>query len=216
VPTEEDLERIRHRRQKGWGLVKRAWLQQENIDEESRAYDPERDLAGAYEASVEQADETADRLRREAARVAEYAALVVQAGKGKEEIAGLEVERSDAQQSLARTGGEWKAAWAPPRASRPLTPRRMRAWARAVRKDPSAAGKDRRAEGPESKRLQGRIDEHRESSAVISKPSARNPPRKKRHSGSSWIAVKPCRRGWRSWPGAVRSWNRRSPPWPTT
>jgi len=61
--------------------VRRAWLQGENIEDESRAYDPERDLAEAYEVSVAQADETGDRLRREASRVAEYAAFLVQEKK---------------------------------------------------------------------------------------------------------------------------------------
>ena len=159
VPTEEDLEKARDRRQKGWGLVKRAWLQKENVDEESRAYDPERDLAGAYEASVEQADETADRLRREAVRVAEYAALLVQGEKVKEEIAGLEAERDEAQRSMARTGEEWKAAWAAA-GIEPLTPREMRAWLEQYGKILQRLEKigEQRAL---TEKLQGRIDEHR-------------------------------------------------------
>ncbi len=159
VPTEEDLERIRDRRQQGWGLVKRAWLQQENIEAESRAYDPERDLAGAYEASVEQADETADRLRREAARVAEYATLVVQAEKLKREIANLEAERNETQQWLARTAEEWKTAWAPAGIA-PLTPREMRAWLEQYGKILQRLEKmgEQRAL---IEKLQGRIDEHR-------------------------------------------------------
>jgi len=160
VPTEEDLEKVRDRRQKGWGLVKRAWLEGENIEEESRAYDPERDLAAAYEASVEQADDTADRLRREAARVAEYAALVVQAEKAKEEIARLERERHDAQQATARTTEEWKAAWAPA-GIEPLTPREMRAWLEQYGKILQRLEKmgEQRAL---IEKIQGKIGEHRE------------------------------------------------------
>ncbi|HQL91293.1 MAG TPA: AAA family ATPase [Syntrophales bacterium] len=160
VPTEEDLEKIRDRRQTGWGLVKRAWLEGENIEEESRAYDPERDLAAAYEASVEQADDTADRLRREAARVAEYAALVVQAGKAKEEIARLERERNDAQQATARTTEEWKAAWKPAGID-PMTPREMRAWLEQYGKILQRLEKmgEQRAL---IEKIQGKIGEHRE------------------------------------------------------
>lgn len=160
VPTEEDLGKIRHRRQEGWGLVKRAWLQGENIEEESRAYDPERDLAGAYEASVEQADETADRLRREAARVAEYAALIVQAEKAKEEIARLESERCGAQQSVTRTTEEWAAAWKPAGIN-PHTPREMRAWLEQYGKILQRLEKVGEQKSMIEKH-QGRIDEHRE------------------------------------------------------
>ena len=127
VPTEEDLRNGRDRREKGWGLVKKAWLKGENVEEESRAYDPERDLAEAFEASVEQADGTADRLRREAVRVAEYAALLVQKKNVEEEIARLEADREGAQQSIARKTGEWKSSWSPAGID-PLTPREMRAW----------------------------------------------------------------------------------------
>jgi uncharacterized protein YhaN len=127
VPTEEDLDRARDRRQKGWGLVKKAWLKGENVDDESRAYDPERGLAEAYEASVGQTDETADRLRREAARVAEYAALLVQKENLEEEIVKLQADREEAQKSIARKTEEWKSAWKPSGVE-PLTPREMRSW----------------------------------------------------------------------------------------
>lgn len=160
VPTEKDLEKIRDRRQKGWGLVKRAWLQGENIEEESRAYDPERDLAGAYEASVEQADETADRLRREAARVAEYAALLVQGEKVKEEIASLAAERDEAQRSMARTTEEWIAAWRPAGIA-PQRPREMRAWLEQYGKLLQRLDKIGEQKTLIEK-LQGRIAEHRE------------------------------------------------------
>jgi uncharacterized protein YhaN len=160
VPTEEDLEKIRVRRQKGWGLVKRAWLEGEDVDEESRIYDPERGLAGAYEASVEQADDTADRLRREAARVAEYAALLVQAEKAKEEIARLEGERNDAQQVMTCATEGWRAAWKPA-GIEPLSPREMRTWLEQYGKILQRLEKigDQRVL---LEKHQGRIDEHRE------------------------------------------------------
>ncbi len=160
VPTEEDLEKARDRRQEGWGLVKKAWLQGENVEEESRAYDPERDLAGAYEVSVEQADETADRLRREAARVAEYAALLMQEEKVKEEISRLENERNEARRSTARTTEEWKAAWKPA-GIEPLTPREMRVWLEQYGKILQRLEKLGEQKTLIEK-LQGRIDEHLE------------------------------------------------------
>ncbi|RPJ74089.1 MAG: hypothetical protein EHM15_05910, partial [Desulfobacteraceae bacterium] len=103
VPTEEALGRDRERRQAGWVLVRRAWLQREDVAEEAKAYDPGCDLAQAYEASVARSDATADRLRREAVRVAEYAALLVQEEKITEEIEKLTSERRRVDQALAAT-----------------------------------------------------------------------------------------------------------------
>jgi len=160
VPTEEDLEKARDRRQKGWGLVRKAWLQGENVEGESSAYDPERDLAGAYEVSVEQADETADRLRREAARVAEYAALLVQEKKINEEIGRMEADRHEAQQSMARAAEEWKAAWKPS-GLEPLTPREMRSWLDQYGKILSRLEKLAEQKALLD-RLEGQIAEHRE------------------------------------------------------
>ena len=122
--------RARERRQRGWDLVKRAWLEGETLQDEIRAYDPERRLSDAYEVSVAHADVTADRLRREAARVADYAALLVQAKKIEEEIGQLEFERQAADQALARTDVQWKAAWKCAGIT-PLSPREMRSWLEA-------------------------------------------------------------------------------------
>jgi len=127
VPTESALESARKRRREGWALVKRAWLEKEDVAAESRLFDSEHGLPEAYEISVSDADETADRLRREAARVAEYAALLVQEKKLQEETAGLEKDWAEAEAFLARNGAEWKALWAPA-GIEPLSPREMRSW----------------------------------------------------------------------------------------
>ena len=63
------------------------------------APDPRLEPLADQLTAVEQADETADRLRREAARVAEYAALVVQAEKLK--AAGLDEKSPAFQNCLA-------------------------------------------------------------------------------------------------------------------
>ena len=160
VPTEDDLASARERRQKGWGLVRRAWLQDENVEDESKAYDPERDLAEAYEVSVARADEIGDRLRREAARVAEYAAYLVQEKKIKEEIDKLESERHTADQSLAGNNEQWKAAWKSAGID-PLTPREMRSWLEQYGKILQRLERIGEQKAV-IERLQGQIAEHRE------------------------------------------------------
>lgn len=77
VPTEEQLRTHRARRDDGWKLVRTAWL-----DPPADAFvtakfiselAPDRTLADAFEHAVNQADSVADRLRREAERVARKA-----------------------------------------------------------------------------------------------------------------------------------------------
>ncbi len=75
VPTERDLVESRQKRQEGWHLLRRQWLDGEDIAKEAEEYEPGRAVHDAYEGYVEQADHIADRLRREAARVAKAASL---------------------------------------------------------------------------------------------------------------------------------------------
>ena len=80
VPTEDALLRARERRDEGWGLVRRAWLDGEDVDEAARGYDPERPLPEAYEGAVGAADAVADRLRADADRAAPEGAVARRPG----------------------------------------------------------------------------------------------------------------------------------------
>ena len=75
VPSEEELARTREKREQGWQLLRRQWIDGEDVAAESRAYHTGQSLPEAYEGYVGQADRIADRLRREADRVAHAAAL---------------------------------------------------------------------------------------------------------------------------------------------
>lgn len=95
VPTEESLKTARAKRAAGWELVRSAWLEkQENspaVHEFIRDLAPGRNLAAAYEVSVHESDDIADRLRREADRVVKNAHLVSQ-------LDGLQVQLSELDQ----------------------------------------------------------------------------------------------------------------------
>ena len=54
-------------------MVRSSWLEQVVNPEEVKNYDPENPLDKAYEKSVYTVDDVADRLRREADRVAQKA-----------------------------------------------------------------------------------------------------------------------------------------------
>lgn len=127
VPSEQELDRAREKRESGWRLVRRAWLEGEDVSVESNAYDDSEPLAEAYEKNVGLADEAADRLRREAERVADHARLAASTQRLSaqlEKLAQRGTALSDERDQLER---DWREAWQSVRLA-PLTPREMRSW----------------------------------------------------------------------------------------
>ena len=132
VPSEADLAEARRRRDEGWRLVRRAWLEGVPDNSAQRAFiadfPPAADLAQAYQMSVQRADQLADRLRREADGVAHKAKLTADRQKlnvRRSELGGQHQER---QNNLAAAERQWRDLWAP-LGIEPLSPREMRAWA---------------------------------------------------------------------------------------
>ncbi|MFH2010815.1 MAG: AAA family ATPase [bacterium] len=127
VPSEEDLDRARSRREQGWSLLKRQWLDGEDVDALARDYDADDDLPTAYENTVAAADQVADVMRQHADKVHERTRLeVVQGSLGEQERA-----LADARESLARRRAaldeDWSTLWAACDVS-PQSPKEMRAW----------------------------------------------------------------------------------------
>jgi uncharacterized protein YhaN len=127
VPTEQDLLDVRSGRQQAWELIRRQWLGGEVVDIEARELDPERVLPEAYEFRVADADEVADRLRREAERVQKQASLLATLSDARaraEEVAG---EREACAGEQRQIDADWASLWGR-LAIQPLPPREMRAW----------------------------------------------------------------------------------------
>ena len=129
VPTEEDLQDNRNHRDVGWHLVRRRWIEGENIDNEITKFTSSEKLADVYERSVLTADETSDRLRRETNRVIAQAELI---GKREEAL------KDEAQTiiSIAEIDSEedaflehWQSAWKGANI-KPNLPREMLPWLR--------------------------------------------------------------------------------------
>ena len=127
VPSEEELSLTRKKREQGWQLVRREWLDQEDVTKESKSYDPELSLPDAYEGYVEQADILADRLRREADRVANAASFRAQEealheviAENNKDITALELRAQELHKS-------WLCAWQPSEIT-PLSPKEMIGW----------------------------------------------------------------------------------------
>ncbi len=127
VASEEELGSARARRDSGWKLIRREWLEKEDTSEESKVFDAENDLPEAYEKSVERADQVGDRLRREADRVAKHAKLLSDRGKNALVLKNLEEQKERIEVQLRKIQERWKALWVPVGIT-PLSPKEMRPW----------------------------------------------------------------------------------------
>ncbi|MDA3791966.1 MAG: hypothetical protein PF503_26145, partial [Desulfobacula sp.] len=126
VPSEEELSLTREKREQVWRLVRREWLEHEDVTKESWSYDPELSLPDAYEGYVQNADALADRLRREADRVANTASFRAQEEALQETIA--ENNKDTALELRAQKLHEsWLFAWQSSKII-PLSPKEMIGW----------------------------------------------------------------------------------------
>ncbi|MDA2938586.1 AAA family ATPase [Acidobacteria bacterium AH-259-A15] len=127
VPSEMDLETARRHRDEGWQLVRTAWLESADIEKAAKVYDPEDELPEAYERSVAEADNLADRLRREAGRVARQSEFITTCERLKKRVEQIAREKERVEGELVQLEKVWSKAWAPSGIA-PLSPREMRSW----------------------------------------------------------------------------------------
>ncbi len=127
VPTVEQLTTARQRRENGWQLVRKAWLEGQRSDEAEQEFDPAQPLASAYEQSVDKADQVSDHLRREAKRVAEKAALEDRIRALLEKVDELALTKNALTQDREQYAHEWSALWQS-LAVEPLSPQEMIEW----------------------------------------------------------------------------------------
>jgi len=160
VPSEGDLRAARQRREDGWQLVRREWLDQEDVSAEAAIYDAEKPLPEAYEQNVLAADDVADRLRREADRVAEQAQLAARHAAIGSQIGDIEGNRRRAEQFREDTLAEWADQWQPA-GIEPLTPNEMRAWVAKFEMVRQQA-EQQRTTAEEVARLQEQVSGHRD------------------------------------------------------
>lgn len=127
VPTETELFSVRERRDQGWRLLRRQWLEHADVAVEARAYDPGLDLPDAYEKSVGHADVVADRLRRDADRVALFAARQADLERLDNTLGKVEGKAGEQEQAMDKLLGQWQALWQPC-GIEPLSPKEMLYW----------------------------------------------------------------------------------------
>lgn len=164
VPSEAELLESRRRRDEGWQLICRTWRDGTvQPAEEARfvAVLGHCDtLAEAFAEAVRQADELADRLRREADRIAAHAALLAAHEAGARSLEKLAERRRQASAARQAAESEWRALWEPVGVD-PRSPREMRAWERGCRELAMQAEAVRKQRG-EIATLQERLDRCRQ------------------------------------------------------
>ena len=136
VPTEEVLLAARKRREQGWRLVKAAWLDGAPDGRRLAAFlaefAPEGRSPSAYEQSVQRGDALADRLRREADRVAHKAESLAQLNRHRSHARGARTTKAGcsmtARPASTETGTRWSAPLGIEAEAR--TPAELRAWLR--------------------------------------------------------------------------------------
>ncbi len=133
VPTEEDLQKMRAVRDRGWQLVvdriEGKALTDEKVDGYISELPPSGTLVEAFQSSLLQSDEIADRLRREAERVAAKAKLLADRTAFKKQWDHLKKALAEAEKARADLNKEWLELWQPPGIT-PRSPQEMQAWIR--------------------------------------------------------------------------------------
>lgn len=127
VLSERDLDEARQQRDSDWRLLRRSWMDGEDISKELAVGEINSSLPDVYEQRVDKADGIADRLRREADRVARNASLLAKIDSLQTRLADNEInmEKFAGVKEKLQSGwqNEWKSA-----AIMPLPHREMAVW----------------------------------------------------------------------------------------
>ena len=132
-PTEQALTEARSRRERIWRLVRRQWLDGEDIQSELQDLDEQKTLPEIYQSRVQEADEIADRLRREAERVHQQANLQARLKEQQQQMELLQQQQKELDRQREESRQQWLAQWHTSGVT-PLSPREMRAWLERLEK----------------------------------------------------------------------------------
>ena len=131
VPTEIDLQKARDIRNHGWQLISLKLKDEPTSEKELQDYlkttPGSTNIAETFEANLQQADVIADRLRREADRVAAKARLLVDQIAGREQLQQFEKDLKTIEKERNAVTHEWTKEWQST-GIMPRTPREMERW----------------------------------------------------------------------------------------
>jgi len=127
VPTETELVDARLNRDQIWKLLRRQWIEGEDVSEEASRLGAEERLPDMFEERVAGSDELSDRLRRESERVHETAGLLAKQGAAQQQLVDLEQKLEACAAEKSQIEVDWQALWSACQII-PRSPREMRAW----------------------------------------------------------------------------------------
>jgi len=127
--TEEELIKARKYRDKGWGIIKKAWLEGKSDEEAIAEFCADKELHEGYEDSVSKTDKIADVLRESSDRTVKYATLLVSLKKNQENRDQYKNDLSKLRKIKGEIQKEWVERWVEAGIS-PLNPKEMRGWHR--------------------------------------------------------------------------------------
>ena len=127
VPSEELLDESRNLRDQLWSLLRRRWVDDENIDSELSQFDAGSLLHDQFEQRITEADDVSDRLRREADRVQQLAALAARQQEVESRSSRIAQQLLDSTDEQQQIDQRWLLLWQPCGID-PLPPREMREW----------------------------------------------------------------------------------------
>src|SRR5262249_30907080 len=106
LPTEENLEEARRQRDASWQQIRQAWEQATNSSQAKA-----QELGAAFEVNVQNSDEIADRLRREADQVAAKARCLADRDRCGQRLAKVTAQLDRIEMQRESTGRDWSALW---------------------------------------------------------------------------------------------------------
>lgn len=128
VATLAQLMEARDWRNKGWHLMKKAYIEKDLDPQEARKqFDENRELHEAFELAVSKSDHISDLLRADSERVGQYQSLSTQLDQLDQEKDSLEKEQELIDQKYQAYLQAWASIWKPINV-KPLTPKEMIAW----------------------------------------------------------------------------------------
>src|SRR5205807_6713661 len=102
---------VRARRDRGWALLRRAWLEGADVAAEADAYAGDRPLDAAYAEAVAAADQAADGLRDAGERVVKDAQARAGLEACEREAGALAARRDALLAELRALDERWRTDW---------------------------------------------------------------------------------------------------------
>ena len=111
LPSDNDLRRARSQRLSYWTRIRSAWLDSDDPDSSASTETSHSELAEIYEEAVDESDEIADRLGREATEVSKQAEMEAKCANLTAEVEQQKREQLSIQQEDESAMREYNALW---------------------------------------------------------------------------------------------------------